>query len=385
MISLKNWIINLPQQYKTHRNADLPLDEYLSHYHEKFKRVTVGCSFDPDLVVQMYERENQEKNISAEKKLHILKVLIHDFGITEIRLGIKWNRVVNEKGIFDFSYYHEYLDYCLTNKVNVCLNIGPIKTFGWPEEFVPQYILDKDSANNTLIDRESVIGKSALEYVDILLSHIQSTYSKIQLENLVIIQPENEAFNIFGKQKFILSDEYLIGVIKKINTVFPNKKILLCSSETRDISSILHLMQSAIEQKNLSYENFIVGINYYYNLPNFWKAPRLGPLDNITISNLLQRKTHQNNINKSRRFGYEIEVTEAQFEQWGKRYLSPGFSHHEAKYLIGRIVDNILDSEKGGIIRLWGLERYAKKKSENTLLEDQEKNINLITSINSLK
>lgn len=383
-MNIKDWVTNLPQQYKTHRNADLPLEEYLALYREKFKSVTIGCSFDPDLVIQMYERENQEKNTSQEKKLQILKVLIHDFGISEIRLGIKWNRVVNEKGIFDFSYYHDYLDYCLTHKVNVCLNIGPIKTFGWPEEFVPQYILDKDKQVNLDINKNSIIGKYSLEYLDILLKHLQLSYSKQKLNYIKIIQPENEAFNIFGKQKLVLSDEYLIEVIKKINGVFPDKKILLNSSETRDTKSIVRVLKKIVDSKSILYKNFIIGINYYYNLPKFLKLPLLGPVDNITFSNLLQKNTHMENIKDAQLLGYGIEVSEAQFEQWGRVYLSPGNSHHEAKYLLARCVDNILDTNNESIIRLWGLERYAKRKIENTLTSDQQQNLQLISAINAI-
>lgn len=375
--------MDLPRQYRTHKNADLPLEQYLSYYHEKFKGVTIGCSFDPDLVAQMYERENHERNLSVEKVLHVLKVLIHDFGITEIRLGIKWNRVVNEKGNFDFSYYHPYLDYCLTNNINVCLNIGPIKTFGWPEEFVPQHILDKNENSSSIVLKNSELGKCAINYLDILLKHLQTSYSKQKLDSIKIIQPENEAFNVYGKQKFVLSDEYLIEVIKNVNSIFPDKKILISSSETRDIKSILRVFKKVVDARNIQYKKLIIGINYYYNLPQFVKVPLLGPVDNITFSNLMQRNTHTENIKRAQKLGYGIEVTEAQFEQWGRVYLSPGYSHHEAKYLLARCVDNILDSNSGGIIRLWGFERYAKKKLENTLSNDHKKNLELIQRINS--
>ncbi len=382
MLDIKNWITNLPKQYRTHQNADLPLDQYLAYYSSEFENIRIGCSFSPDLIDQIYKVENGIQNVTVEQKLEILKILIHEYGMQDIRLGIKWSKVVTAHGKLDFSSYHPYLEYCLSHKVAVCLNIGPIKTFGWPEEYVPNHILDSIKDSDRTVDLSSKIAKYALEYLDILLSHIKKTYTKKQLQYLTIIQPENEAFNVFGKQEFVLTPDYLYEVIKKIVTVFPDKKILINSSETHNLPEITQIIKQSKTQNEISVDQFIVGINYYYNLPYFLKIPKLGPVDNITIANIFQRRTHEYNKRNAKKLGYAIEVTEAQFEQWGSAYLSPGNSHHEAKYLLARIAENILIKDIGGVIRLWGFERYAKKQLDNTLTQDHIRNIELIKRIN---
>ncbi|HRN96143.1 MAG TPA: hypothetical protein PLD54_01715 [Candidatus Levybacteria bacterium] len=381
MIDFKTWLTNIPRQYRTHQNADLSLEEYLNIYKEEFKKVRIGCSFAPDLVEQMYRLENGKQTITVEQKVKLLKVLIHDLGMRDIRLGVKWNKVINSKGKFDFSYYHPYLDYCLSHNVAVCLNVGPIKTFGWPEEYIPDSILEKVKHSGIVVDTTTKLAKHAFEYLEMLLKHIKTTYTKEQLQYVKIIQPENEAFNVFGKHRVVLQNDYLYEIIKKIVAVFPNKKILLTSAETRDTRKIHHLIERCVTD-GIKGKNFIVGINYY-NLPSFLKVPKLGPVDDITVSNFLQSRTHTMNIHTSRRMGFKIEVTEAQFEQWGRAYLSPGNSHHEAKYLFDRIVENTLDPQTDGLIRLWGFERYAKKKLEQTLTQDHQMNLKLIHAINS--
>lgn len=375
MVDFKGWITNFPRQYRTHKNADLSLDEYWKKYHKKFHNVKIGCSFDPDLVKSLYSSQVSQAHI-----LSVLRVLIHDFGMKDIRLGVKWSKAVDEKGNFDFSYYKSYLDYCLSNNVNVCLNVGPIKTFGWPEEYIPQKLADLVMPND-YIELDSKITANALEYLQDLLAYIKKSYSKRQLQNLIIIQPENESFNEFGKLRLQLSEEYVTETIKMIHNVFPDKKILLSSSETKNVAKIVSIIER-VADKNLSPSQFICGINYYYNLPSFLNVPLIGPIDNITVSNILQRQTAGANIKSSRRLGYTIEVTEAQFEQWGRAYLSPGNSFHEAKYLFARIVENILDPKEGGLIRLWGFERYAKKMLDGTMTHEHEQNLLLIQKIN---
>ena len=383
MIDFKGWFTHIAKQYRTHQNADLSLDEHWEKYQDRFKKITIGCSFAPDLVEQMYLLENGVKNVSVEQKLAVLKVLIHEFGLKDIRLGIKWNKVVDAHGKFDFSYYHPFLDYCLTHDVQICLNVGPIKTFGWPEEHIPKQIIDKSSLIlGSKIYFNSEMAKNALAYLDILLLHLKSSYSKEQLKNMVIIQPENEQFNIYGKLKLRLSEEYISQVIKKIYAIFPDKKILLSSAETRNTFQIAKFIKKIINEEKINGSNFICGINYYYNLPHYIHLPKIGPIDYITYSNFVQRKTNYANIRTARKLGYQIEVTEAQFEQWGRAHLSPGNSFHEAKYLFARIAENILDPQEGGLIRLWGLERYAKKKIENSLTQDHKDNLKLIQRIN---
>lgn len=385
MIDFKVWFTHIYKQYRAHQDADLSLDEYWSKYHNKFKKVTIGCSFAPDLVEQMYQLENNGAIATAEQKLAVLKVLIHDFGMYDIRLGVKWDKAVGSQGNFDFSYYKPYLDYCLSQQVNVCLNIGPIKTFGWPEEYIPEEIIKKcNLAPNTRIHNNSAIAHEAYSYLEKLLTYLNDSYTEKQLQHLVIIQPENEPFNVFGKRQFRLSPEYVSEVVKRVHRVFPDKKILLSSSETKDTPSIIKVIKELEKNEGILPSTFICGINYYYNLPHFIHLPKIGPIDYITYSNTIQRNTNFMNIRTAQKMGYGIEVTEAQFEQWGRTHLSPGNSFHEAKYLLARCATTILP-HSGGVIRLWGFERYAKKKIEDTLIHDHKENLRLIQMINSRK
>jgi hypothetical protein len=384
MIHLKNWLRLFPQQYRTHQNADLPLAEYLELYRDKFKRVKIGCSFDPGIIEQMYERENGKTGISQEKKLQALQVLVEDFGIRDIRLGINWNRVIDRTGKFDFSYYRPFLGYCIRKKLDICLNLGPIKTFGWPEEHIPAGVLSSLSRQPKEVTKDSELAKSALRYLKQLVTYLKKEYTPTEISCLSIVQLDNEPFNTFGKHRLTLQQDYLLESIRYAAETFSSAKILVSSAETRNIKNVRNLIVKAHKELDIDKRRFICGINYYYNLPHFIRLPKVGPVDSITQTNFLQWSTAYENIQYSRKYGYQIEITEAQFEQWGRAYLSPGNSFHECKYLLARCVENILDPQVGGLIRLWGFERYAKRKIEGTLSTDQVQNLELIRKINKL-
>ncbi len=382
---LSDWFFNIPRQYRTHKRADLSQDAYVAFYKKKLEKVRIGTSFSPELVEQMYERENKRYLKTPHEALQILDILVKQLLITDIRLGIRWNRAVDKKGNADLSYYKPFLDYCIKNKVRICLNVGPIKTFGWPEEHIPQIVLENTPlpAKGAVIMPEDYIAQKAYEYLGSLLSALTAMYSKKELSSFVILQPENEPFFPFGSQKWRMSEAYLLEIIKRIYHFFPETSILLNSAETRNITQISKIFQKL--KKEDKKRKLLCGIDYYYNFPRGIHLPGIGPLDYITFSNALLYKSHALNKRRARKLGFEIEVTEAQFERWGNQIFSPGNSAHEFKYLVARCVEQIIDPQKGGVIRLWGAERLGKRIIEHNLEKDHTEIIELIQSINKGK
>ena len=154
--------------------------------------VTIGASFSPE--------ESEYKDLNRTQIIEALKVIHQTFGIKDIRLGIRWNKAVDAEGGLDLSYYKPFLDYCLKNNVSLTLNIGPIKTFRWPEDHVPQTVLEKLShtlQKGQTIKMQSELAKQAVAYLKELLNTLENSYSNEELKNIVMIQPENEAFKGF--------------------------------------------------------------------------------------------------------------------------------------------------------------------------------------------
>jgi hypothetical protein len=181
----------------------------------------IGCSFSPEMF-------RQEK-----EALDALKLVVNEFHIKDIRLGIRWNRAVDSAGKAHVGYYRRFIDYCIREKANICLNVGPIKTFRWPEQHVPQFVtenIENIAPKSGIISLQDEIAQEALDYLNDLLEILKREYGKNK-KTFSAIQPENEPFVKFGTYRWTMSDEYLKNVLKLIRGYFPEPDILLNSGE----------------------------------------------------------------------------------------------------------------------------------------------------------
>lgn len=384
MKSIFDWLSVIPQQYLVHKSADYDDDAYLNRYGEKLRTISIGSSFAPELIEQIYWNEKKEI-VSLETKRSILRTMISELGIKEIRLGIRWNNAVNAQGKADLSYYKPFIDDCIAHNVSLCLNIGPIKTFGWPEEHIPKNflpLLTQYTAKKNVIRPSDQIAKIAHFYVTGLLSRLKESYTKEQLARITTIQPENEPFNPFGKYKLTFSASYIRETIDTIHQAFPHTKILLNAAYVSQMPEIVSLFRSCMKDKDFA-GRLICGVNYYYNVPKTLHIPFLGPIDLVTVAKMSYVNAPEELIRKVVKKGIDIEVTEAQFEQWGNSILSPGNSLHEFKYLLARCATHLVPAGVPSVIRLWGLERLAYKMYFHDLEEDHKSIIALLKRINT--
>ncbi|MBN1332004.1 hypothetical protein JW978_03915 [Candidatus Dojkabacteria bacterium] len=337
----------------------------------KTNRVKIGTSFSPE--------ELESKGLSYFQSLEALKVVREEFEIKDIRLGIRWNQAVDKNGTVDLHYYKPFLDYCLNTDIKLTLNIGPIKTFRWPESHVPAVVLkklEKIPPNNTEIDLEDDMAAVAIHFSEELLNKLQSRYSAEELGHIVMIQPENEAFNAFGLKKWTMSEEYIQKMIETIWEFFPGKEILLSSSGCTNIKKCLEVAQKYVERIH----KFTFGINYYYKTPFNQQSPFISWYDDIWRS-----RFHGISCAKNKKladyYGYKVEITEAQLEGWGHRIKGPGQSTIEFERMMKRIERFILP-EEGGLVRVWGIENFARDYIFKRLSEEQQNIIRIIKDIN---
>ena len=69
-------------------------------------------------------------------------------------------------------------------------------------------------------------------------------------------------------------------------------------------------------------------------------------------------------------------------EPWGK-FVSPGASARELRFVLLRCINNILDPEDNSVVRLWGIELLVKKILSNRLTAEEKEIVNIIKKINS--
>ncbi|MBD3280172.1 hypothetical protein GF389_01445 [Candidatus Dojkabacteria bacterium] len=325
------------------------------------KGITIGTSFSPE--------ELEHKGLSYFQAVEALEIVHKEFGIKDIRLGIRWNKAVEEDGDVDLEYYKPFLDYCLTHDVRLTLNVGPIKTFRWPEDHVPKFILNKLKQvprKGSSVDLNDELAEPALHYLEELLNELKATYSEKELENIVMIQPENEAFNSFGVHKWTMSNEYMKQLVHVIWEFFLGIRILLSSSGCLDIPQCLSVASGKYEEH---FGLFAFGVNYYYKTPFNQSLPFLNWYDDIWRSRL-NGFSCKKNKQLAEAYGYKIEVTEAQLEGWGPKIKGPGRSVKEFKKMMRRIEKHILPKE-GGLVRVWGIENFARDLINKNITPEQ--------------
>ncbi len=311
--------------------------------------IVIGTSFSPEYC----------KNIGIDTPIEILKIVDRELGIKDIRLGLRWNVVEKDKKL-SLDYYDKYIRYLLKNKSKICLNIGPIKVFRWPEQHIPQELIQ---FSENRITKDSKLAKDSYEYLSKLLTLFKKEYG--DRLNDVIFQFENEPFYDFGRLKMTMSNEYMVEIAKTLKEYFPNNRVMINSAGKKNLKKILNLFNTLEEEKIYEQKNLILGFNYYFRLPNKLKSDPLNIFNPLELS---INKLHR--IQKEKGFG--LEISEAQFEPWG-RQNSPGNSYDEYIYTLNKCERYFPKGYGYKLVRLWGIERFASNVLNNTMSQEHIK------------
>jgi len=314
------------------------------------RKLKLGTSFSPE-----YSAE-----LGINNPLELLSIVVNQLGINQIRLGLRWNQIEEPDGKINLTFYRKYLDFLLNNNCKVCLNIGPIKTFRWPEEYFP---IDIKIPENKIVNSDSDISKRSFQYLNNLLSSLRNDYgSKL---DLVSFQLENEGFNRFGTTCLLMSKEYYIQLVKILRSYFPNNKLMVNSAGRRNLKKICSLFEELIKEKLSVGEQLSLGLNYYFKIPHtlpFFK--RIEPLKFSFPFDMGISELHK--IQNEKHFG--LEISEAQFEPWGVQ-KSPGNSVEDFDYLIEKCLGFFPQNYNEKLIRLWGIEELSVKIFRNEINE----------------
>lgn len=319
------------------------------------KDIIWGTSFSPE-----YSQHLGDRN-----PLETLKVIRERLKIEDFRLGLRWN-TVERNGKVSLEYYEKYIEYLLKNNCNICLNVGPIKVMRWPEEHIPEYI---DVKNRSVVKKDSEVAEYAIEYFQKVLNLLKKNYGQ---EKKISFQIENECYNRFGHKQLLMSDEYLVEIANILHEYFPKNNLMMDSSARKDLRKLMHLFDLFVENKLYEWEQLTLGINYYSMIPEI--SPFLKRIEALSFylpwSMPLSRLKK---IQERNHFG--LEISEAQFEPWGKMTL-PGNSLNELKYVVKNGSKIFPESYKEKVIRLWGMEEFGLKIKEKRLTSEHLEIIN---------
>lgn len=408
--SLSQGLQAISEQKKHFEEGKMPSEEFLEKNKEELENIVFGGSFSPEKMEEILREKDgaglvklnlkKEPHYYQNRSLEALKIIVEKFNIHDIRLGIRWENV-DKDGTYDFNYYQDYLDYLLKSEyckrhiVRVCLNVGPIKVFRWKEEHVPEHRLKKLTVipdKRSKITSECELAAAGLEHLDKLLSYLtgkdengnivkEQKYTEEELSR-IDAQANNEGFNPFGENEWIMSSEFEKNCLKKIHAYLPDAKLLVNSAGVLQMAKIRKLFNELINEDESFKGKLKMGINYYYALPPFSQLPIIRNIDGITVSKFFGKNLAAENIEASRKDGFDIEGTEAQGEEW-EEAKTPGNSLYEFQGMVIRFKRTMLDQTKQSVIRYWGLEQKAKEYMYHELNDEHKGIIRVMSTVNN--
>lgn len=365
-------------------SASVENEQFMEVHKTELEHVRLGCSLSPEQLEWLGIHDSPEQVLDY----------LQELGINNIRLGIRWDRSVDNDGNIDLSYYGPWIVESLKRGMDLCLNVGPIKVFRWPEDHVPKSVLKRLEQQRRLPEKGALIqpddplAREGLEYLNTLLPEL----AKLTQGHTVTIQPENEAQTPFGEHEWVASSDYLFTVVKTILDHFPNSPILLNSPAVKQSKSpIPHsstLEYTAQLAKALVAARpgveVISGVDVYPETPHSMTVPRSNGLQVDTQMALLaSRGEHvlHDYVADMTTSGIRTEVTELQAEPWGNR-TQPGNSAQSLRFAVLRSLP-FVDTSKPTTLRLWGIEHLYAKLVKGKETEEHKKIDELVQMINA--
>lgn len=316
--------------------------------------IVLGTSFSPEYAKQK----------GSDNPLELLKIINKELGIKDIRLGLRWN-VVEENKKLSLSYYDKYLEYLFKNDCKVCLNIGPIKVFRWPEEHIPKDLITE---KEEVITPQSEISKYSYEYLDRLLMLLKKEYGN-RLDN-VMFQLDNEGYYQFGERGLTMSKEYILDLVNILKKQFPSNRVMFNSAGRTNLKKLIELFKIIIKKNIYKGSSLVLGYNYYFKLPNL---PQIDSLTSLFPLSMSIKRLHK----FQKEMGFGLEISEGQFEPWGKQ-KTPGNSYKDYEYLLEKCNRYFPNEYPYKLLRLWGTEELALKIYSNKILDEHKRIISSI-------
>jgi hypothetical protein len=207
-------------------------------------------------------RPLQAAAFGLEARLALGELLALPFRL--IRLGAYWNQIEARPGVFQTDELDWQIEAAERAGKEIILCVGPIKTFGYPEYFVPAHHLKQPFPEHTLIRPEAYPG--LLEAGRAFITRIVERYKSH--ESIVAWQLEHEAVDPLGiEHSWRLAAGYIKEEAQALRGADPTRPLMMNGFlptslpvrftqwwQTRDQGDSLALAQRLAD---------MVGIDYY--------------------------------------------------------------------------------------------------------------------------
>jgi hypothetical protein len=327
--------------------------------------IQLGCTFTPE--------KYPDQNTAYEAFRFVLETL----KLTKIRFPIRWNQVATNTEKIDLDYYLPFFEIATEfDELDMCLNLGPIKTTDWPEIHVPKNILDSLEKIPTWpqeLQKGHELNIKGKKYLDSLCRQLKQDLSPKILGSIKIIQLNNEGYNPFGEQRVVTSTDAEVEFCKIALKHFPNAKILFNSAGKLQVRKILKTIQ------RLSHPS-ILGIDYYYHTPTN-DYPLIIDINQLELPlPWIPSFQKVNQVLQSQ--DSTLEFTEVQMEKWG-HVEYPGYSKEALEKTILKLSKYRPPWQKDVLLRLWGVELLAHIFITHQQTQEHEELVEFIRGFNS--
>jgi hypothetical protein len=319
--------------------------------------VRLGVSFRP----------RQAEDLGLDVRETLAALLPHPFPV--IRLSAYWDRIEHSPGAFDTGELDRQLDQAEGAGKEVILCLGPVKSFGYPEYFVPPHLLAEPLPEGSLVDERS---HPAL--LDAATTHLTRLVERYRDRSAVRAwQVEHEAADPLGMEhSWRLAASFIRREVHAVRAADPTRPILMNGFlptstavlaqqwwRTRDQGDSLAVAGELAD---------VVGIDFYPRHAvaslGSWSAYLVG------AAGLLPAMHRRRLLARARAQGRRLVVTEGQAEPWESVTVPPSpDSRAAASCPPERVVENYNECLRwagGGIdtYLFWGAEYWVMRERQ---------------------
>jgi hypothetical protein len=235
------------------------------------------------------------------------------------------------------------------------------------------------AAQGATVGLGSALADAGLAYTERLLAALRREYGAT-LDRVGPVQIENEPYFALGPHRWQMSEDYLVALAKLVADAMPRAGLMVTSAGRLNLDEVRRLFQRLTNEAPALAERLSSGFDFHYKTPLRDSFPVIRHFDQIAYATPFA-ETPARNVWDARDLGFGIEVSEAQAEPNGQ-FQSPGNSARDFRFLLLRCLREVLDPEKPGLVRVWGVERLVQRMQAGDLTEEHRAIIEVIQTVN---
>ncbi|MGD0064298.1 MAG: beta-galactosidase [Streptosporangiaceae bacterium] len=167
-------------------------------------------------------RPLQAQALGLEPMATLSALLSYDFEL--IRLGAYWNRIETGPGRFDTGELDRQIDAAARAGKQIILCLGPVKTFGYPEFFVPGHQLPEPLPEGTLVEPAAhpALAEAGVAFIGRLVERYRDRSA------IVAWQVEHDAVDPLGlEHSWRLSAAFVRREVEAVRAADPTRPVLM--------------------------------------------------------------------------------------------------------------------------------------------------------------